>query len=270
MKNWPFIAAGAVGAAWLFAVVPARAGKSRRKQLSVKYFAHRGLHTGDSKVPENSLAALKLASDEGFGAELDVNLDGDGNVVVFHDDGLRRMTGKDGRLNDTGAAELSKLDLLGSGEKIPLFSEVLESVGKMPLIVELKTTQKYRELCEKTLRLIRAYPGDAVIESFDPRIVAWFRKNAPDVTRGQLTMKGSGKDIKNPIKRFALNNLLGNIIARPHFIAVEKSRSNFITVRLCRMLGAAIVVWTTRTPEETIAALDSNGIIFEHHDPHKL
>jgi glycerophosphoryl diester phosphodiesterase len=177
-KKWPFVAAAAAGAVWLYMLAPAKISRDGRKKFSVKYFAHRGLHTGDGRVPENSLKAFRGAAAEGLGAELDVNLDADGNVVVFHDDSLSRMTGADKYINDTSAEELSKLSLLGSDEKIPLFSEVLDVCGKIPLIVELKSTPRYNELCEKTLELLSGYRGAYVIESFDPRIVAWFRLRA--------------------------------------------------------------------------------------------
>lgn len=55
------------------------------------------------------------------------------------------------------------------------------------MIIELKTGRRNDELCEKGLALMRAYNGPYCIESFDPRIVRWFRKNAKDVLRGQLS-----------------------------------------------------------------------------------
>ena len=59
--------------------------------------------------------------------------------------------------------------------------------GRTPMIIELKTGRRNDELCEKGLALMRAYNGPYCIESFDPRIVRWFRKNAKDVLRGQLS-----------------------------------------------------------------------------------
>jgi glycerophosphoryl diester phosphodiesterase len=269
-KKWPFAAAAAAGAAWLFMLAPAKIGKDGRKKFSVKFFAHRGLHTGDEKIPENSIAAFKRAAAEGFGAELDVNLDGDGNVVVFHDDELGRMTGAKGKLNDTPAEELKKLRLLGSDQKIPLLSEVLEVCGGIPLIVELKSTPRYRELCRKTKKLLSKYRGEVVIESFDPRIVAWFRANAKHIVRGQLYARHTGENIKNPLKRFAVNNMLANFLSKPQFIACDYRLKSALPVKICRLFGAASVVWTTRAREETISVLDSDAVIFEQHNPHKL
>ena len=63
-------------------------------------FAHRGLHDLNKGIPENSLAAFRAAAEAGYGAELDVQLSKDGEVVVFHDDTLNRVCGIKGRVAD--------------------------------------------------------------------------------------------------------------------------------------------------------------------------
>ena len=65
--------------------------------------AHRGLWSPKG-APENSLAAFEAAVDGGFGIELDVRLSSDGEVMVFHDAGLERMCGTQGRLADRTAS----------------------------------------------------------------------------------------------------------------------------------------------------------------------
>ena len=99
--------------------------------------AHRGLH--NVKAPENSLAAFRLAIEHGNVIELDVHMLADGKIVVFHDDNLKRMTGVDAVIKDKTFAELSKLWLKKSSQKIPLLTEVLDLVdGKVPIIIEIK------------------------------------------------------------------------------------------------------------------------------------
>ena len=60
--------------------------------LCGRTYAHRGLHSLRNQVPENSLQAFTYAASRGYGIELDVRLSADGQVVVFHDDNLSRMT----------------------------------------------------------------------------------------------------------------------------------------------------------------------------------
>ena len=65
----------------LFLAAPYRASKEKKAPFLYRNFAHRGLHTEDKSVPENSLAAFAAATDAGYGSELDVQLSKDGQVV---------------------------------------------------------------------------------------------------------------------------------------------------------------------------------------------
>jgi len=113
---------------------------SRRRKFAdsglICPYAHRGLHGGG--VPENSLAAFKKAVDSGHGIELDLQLSADGEVMVFHDYTLVRITGESGLLSERSAEELRSLRLSGTDEHIPTLREVLELVdGRVPLLVEI-------------------------------------------------------------------------------------------------------------------------------------
>ena len=230
------------------------------------FVAHRGLHSGDGAVPENSLAAFDAAGEKDYGVELDVTLSKDGQVVVFHDDSLKRVCGVDGYIEDLTLEELQNLSLLGSDQTIPLFTEVLAVyAGRGPMIVELKKTRaRNDELCEKTLAILKTYEGDFCVESFDPTIVAWFREHAPEIVRGQLACKA--KDYGNAVPQWkaqALSLCLYNVLSRPHFIAydlVEKP----LTVRFAELLGAKKVCWTSRKIEDTEG---QDTVIFEGYEP---
>lgn len=109
----------------------------------MKIIAHRG---ASFEAPENTAAAFRLAWEEGAdGTELDVRLTRDGRVAVFHDEDMRRITGRPGRVGDLALAGLKALDA-GSwkggrwrGERIPELGEVM---GAMPagkiVFVEIK------------------------------------------------------------------------------------------------------------------------------------
>ena len=99
-------------------------------------YAHRGLHDGNVKVPENSMEAFRLAVENGYGMELDVQLTRDGQLVVHHDGSTKRVCGVDKLIKDTDYADLP---LLPDGTAIPLLTEVLSLVdGRTPIIVEVK------------------------------------------------------------------------------------------------------------------------------------
>lgn len=247
-------------------VAPGRASAEKKRPFMGRNIAHRGLHREDKTVPENSLAAFRDAVDGAYGVELDVQLSRDGEVVVFHDDTLSRVCGVDARVDELTLAELRELRLCGTGETIPLFSEVLRVIGgKTPIICELKTGRHNRELCEKTYALIKAYRGDICIESFDPTIVAWFRKNAPELLRGQLAAPTEEytKDGRSTVQGFLLSHTLLNFLARPQFIAYKIGRRPAL-VRLSEKLGAMVVGWTSHN---AVNEHDRDAVIFEFYEP---
>ena len=139
--------------------------------LILKGVAHRGLH--NKEVMENSLGAFKLAIEAGVAIELDIHLTKDNQLVVIHDEDLKRLTGKEGIVEHLTYNELQEYKLL-DGQKIPLFSEVLDLVNEqVPILVELKVYEKnYKPLSEKVkeefLPRVRDKKNYMFI-SFDPR-----------------------------------------------------------------------------------------------------
>ena len=246
-------------------LAPGRATKRQKAPFWGLNFAHRGLHTRDKSIPENSLPAFERAAREGYGIELDVQLSKDGKVVVFHDDTLDRVCGVHARVDEKTWAELQELRLCGTEYRIPLFSEVLNTVrGCGPLIVELKSGRRNRELCEKTYAMLQNYRGEACIESFNPFIVMWFRFHAKDLLRGQLAAptKEYLKDMGCG-RAFLLSHCLMNVFSRPQFIAY-KIGYRPPTVRLAEQLGAMKVGWTSHEPRNE---KKRDAVIFEFYRP---
>lgn len=249
----------------LFFLWPAR----RAPELCAPFwgvnFAHRGLHTKDKKVPENSMAAFEAAACAGYGIELDIRLSKDGEVVVFHDDDLQRVCGQPGRVDAYTLQELQNFALHGTRQTIPLLSQVLQLVnGRVPLLIELKMGPANQQLCEKAMQLLTPYQGPYCIESFDPRIVRWFKKNHKQVLRGQLA--ASPKALGNGISGFLVGTLLCNFLGRPHFIAYGKGPTP-LTVPIVQS-GAMRVVWTVRdTDNHETFENENDAVIFEFYTP---
>lgn len=248
----------------VFLLAPYRASEEKKAPFMHRNFAHRGLHTEDKSIPENSLAAFEAAAVRGYGIELDVQLSKDGQVVVFHDDTLNRVCGVDARVDELTYEELQKLRLCETEQTIPLFSEVLACVdGRGPLIVELKHGKRNRELCEKTYALLKDYTGDYCVESFQPGIVAWFRFHAPKVLRGQLAMPAKYYKGIPKIMGGMMGNCMMDFISRPQFIAYCIGEKDF-GVKLAEKMGAMRVAWTShdRRNEE-----ENDAVIFEFYRP---
>lgn len=255
---------------YLFAI-RCRSSHPGMKDLQGWSYAHRGLH-GEG-VPENSMAAFKAALDAGYGIELDVHLLSDGNLAVMHDSILNRTTGRAGHIEDLTTDDLKNYRLQGTEETIPEFMDVLTLFnGKAPLIVELKPENgNHAALAEAACKMLDSYKGVYCIESFDPRCVAWLKKNRPDIIRGQLSenFTRSKNDLPDHLRFLLTHNLL-NFTCVPDFIAYKYAdRNSTISNALCRKLWKAQgVSWTLKTKEEYDTAVTEGWLpIFEGFRP---
>jgi len=226
--------------------------------------AHRGYHDSERKIPENSLAAFEEAVSKNFPAELDVRLLGDGTVCVFHDENTYRLTGIDRQVSLLSAADLSSFRIRGTDEKIPLLSEVLETVGgKVPLLIEIKSPGEAGALERNTAALLSSYRGKAAVQSFNPHTVRWFSEHAPGIPRGQIS--GRMKDTDLPVlKKILTRTLLCAIYSRPHFVAFESAALPCVPCTLVRRRGTPLLAWTVRSRAEALRVRElCDNIIFE-------
>ena len=167
--------------------------------------AHRGLWDMDKGIPENSIPSFEKAIEKKYPIELDVHLLEDGKVVVFHDDDLSRMTGVKKKIKDCTYEEIEKLRLKGTQYKIPLLSDVLDLVdGRVALLIELKYDRKVGETEAALMQVLRGYRGMYAIQNFSPRSLIWFKKNYPEVPRGQLASNFSKERMSKIEKLFLI------------------------------------------------------------------
>lgn len=265
MLLWLLLALAAIVVVLFLMLLPGEASAAQRAPFWGVNHAHRGLHSRDKTVPENSLAAFTAAVDAGYGIELDLQLTADGEVVVFHDDDLARMCSVPDKLGDLTFEQLRALRLLATDQPIPTLREVLALVDeKVPLIIELKSSKRNTALCQAAWKILRTYDGDICVESFDPRIVRWFKMNVPGLLRGQLT--APPKALGMGILGFIVGNCLCNFLGRPGFIACQKGKRPFFTALAQRFCMS--VVYTARPEDDTSQLeLDYDAVIFEFYEP---
>lgn len=179
--------------------------------------ANRGLFT--DKIPENSLAAFKNAVKNKVPVEIDVSCLADGTPVVFHDEKLARMTGKDGFISSSNYEDIQKLTLSGTKEKIPTLKDALDVVdGKVPVLVQIKNYGKVGAVEKAVWKVLQEYSGEYAVESYNPYTLEWFKKNAPKIKRGQLACFFDTREITG-IRRWSLKRMRFNKkISEPHFI----------------------------------------------------
>lgn len=242
-------------ALYILAIMPKMLNRPDLSKFTGRYYAHRGLHQDKARVPENSLAAFKLAVEKNYGIELDVHLTRDGEPVVFHDYNLMRVCGLDRKIRDLTFKELRRLSLFDSDQYIPHLQEVLDLVqGRVPLIVEFKIYQEVAEACRIIAPYLDSYQGPYCIESFNPMVVYWYKKNRPKVIRGQLATKDIYKEVdyRKGIMNFVLRNLLFNFITRPDFIAYDQRFSQQFSYRLCKNLYKPLTIAYTIQSKEAL------------------
>ena len=212
--------------------------------------AHRGLHYGPL-APENSLPAFEGAVKLGLPIELDVQLLSDGTVAAFHDSTLDRMTGTPGKLVDLNLKGLANLRVLGTAFCIPTLRQTLELVcGKVPLLIELKTSSAPGPLEQAVCVELAGYSGEFAIQSFNQPTIAWFRQNQPTICRGQL----SGGE----------HGLPGFEEALPDFIGYQFNALPNVEVSEKRDAGTPVLAWSITSPDAAEAvALYADNIIWE-------
>jgi glycerophosphoryl diester phosphodiesterase len=225
--------------------------------LIARPFAHRGLW--GQGVPENALPAFEAACRSGYGIELDIQCSSDGEAMVFHDDGLERMTGVDGRLDSLTARELASLPLLGGESRIPTLAQTLDLVaGRAPMLVEIKAgPDAAGRLAARAAELLDRYQGPAAVISFDADALAWFLHHRPERARG-LDAMGLAEAAGAQAFERACESAL------PDFLVLEKASATTPLAAQHRANGRPVVAWTVRSLEEA-ARLGAycDSIIFE-------
>jgi len=217
--------------------------------LTKSLIAHRGVHNMKNKIPENSLKAFKRAIEGNYIIELDVHILKDNEVVVFHDDNLKRMTGIDKFIKDMTYDEIKKIKLGDTDQTIPRLEDVLKLIkGKVPLIIELKYDVKCGVLEREVINILKKYKGEYAVKSFNPFSINYFRKNFPEVIRGQLFSNFRTKKMSK-LKSFFYNNMLYNLISKPDFISYDIR--SLPSKKINRLRKNKIILgWTVRNSDD--------------------
>jgi glycerophosphoryl diester phosphodiesterase len=213
----------------------------------VRILGHRG---ASSDAPENTLAAFRLAMDQGAdGVELDARLCRSGEVVVFHDERLERLTGATGRVADTAWGDLSRLEVRagpagGPPGRIPLLSEVLEALPRSAFVnVELKSEDwNGTRVAEVAGALLEAggHGEHVVVSSFDARCLLRLALAHPRLRRGLLL----DPDRPQGVQRHLLLPLVGRDAVHP-----EAGHLTEADVGRWHAWGREVAVWTVDEPE---------------------
>ena len=250
---------------YMYLLAPSKPDAAKTSAFLNRNFAHRGLYTKDQSIAENTIQAFSRAAEAGYGIELDIRFSKDNQIVVFHDDTLARAANIDKPVDNFTYSELALMPLYGTDARMPLFQDVLTVInGRVPLIIELKAGKQNDELAKAAYEMLRQYTGPYGVESFAPRIIRWFKKNAPEIYRGQLACSVQTAANGTPkTLAFLASRCLLNCLSRPNFIAYELVKKP-VSVRLAERLGAIPVCWTSHSSSDRS---DNQMVIFEFYEP---
>ncbi len=233
-------------------------------------------HRGDSgNSPENTMLALENAVEVGIDVlESDVHLTKDDEIVLFHDEDLKRTTGKEGTIRSHTLNELMEIDLgvnftldngdtypfRDKGHKIVTLRDAFDRFPEMIFNLDIKDTFPAAPM--EIARIISEMnrKDTVIVASFHDYQLERFRELSPEV----LTSAHPGE-----VLRFVLNSKFGlpriktqDIQYRSFQVPIKSGPLTVVTkkfVRKAHELDLAVHVWTIND-ETTMAQLLDLGV----------
>lgn len=164
-----------------------------------KITSHRG---GALRAPENTLSALDYTWECGADyAEIDIQETKDKQLILLHDDSLKRITGLDKKVWEMTYEEIEDLDAGSSfgkeyqGEKIPTLEEVLNfCLGRLDLNIEIKYNGKNKGIVQRVIQVIREnhFEEHCVVTSMNYRFLEEIKETAPEIRTGYIMTMSYG------------------------------------------------------------------------------
>ena len=219
---------------------------------------HRG---AKGHIAENTLESIQKAINLGVdGVEIDVFRCASGEIVVFHDKKLDRLTNSTGFIEEMTIDALNNI-LVEGKYKIPTLEEVLTLIdGNILLNVELKgknTAKKTALILEKFVSNTKWESNQLIVSSFDWDELIIFKNENTDIPIGIL----NDKNTLNEVLDIAMK--LDAVAIHPNFSALNQEMVNKI-----HDSGFKIYSWTINKPEEINKAITFgiDGIITDFPD----
>ena len=227
-------------------------------QESILNIGHRG---AKGHITENTIASIHKAIELGAdGIEIDVFLCKSGEIVLFHDKTLEKLTNGEGNIEDKNLDELRKLKVLNSRHSIPTLEEVLKSIDKdVFLNIELKgrnTAQGSLDLIRKYIRKNKIELNNILFSSFNWEELKDLRSLSDKVQLALITEE-------DPLLAIDFAIQLNAVAINPNYKDLNKKNISKINEK-----GLKIYTWTvnSKIQIDRLKALNVNGIITDYPD----
>jgi glycerophosphoryl diester phosphodiesterase len=211
----------------------------KEKSNALITIGHRGAMGHET---ENTLASIQKALDLNVDMiEIDVFKIASGEIVVFHDEKIDRLTNGSGDIESLDLEALKNLTVEGD-HKIPLLSEVLDVINhKVPLNIELKGPGT----SEGVMHLIKTYMenegwtlDDFLISSFNWEELKNMRRINKDIKIAILTED-------DPLDAILIANDLNAVAINPNYLSLTKE--NVLEIK---SQGFKVFTWTVNDTKQ--------------------
>ena len=202
-------------------------------------YGHRG---AKGVAMENSLAGFQLAASQGIDRfELDVRLSSDGQLMVVHDEKLKRLANSQLSVSRSTAQVLGSTMLNGTQQGIPTLEQV---VAACPNVVhwqfEIKTLSTNPGFLQPMAQLIERFglQDKVVITSKHIGILRAFKRTIPHIERGY-------------VQEWPLPNGLRTALALEcTHLCLNKSLARLSYVQKAQRKGLKVSVWTVNDADD--------------------
>ena len=234
----------------LFVVSPATSQE-------IQLFGHRG---AKGHAPENTVISVKKAlAFDVDGVEIDVFRCQSGEIVIFHDKSLDKLTNGSGKIEEKTLKQLSTLKVLGS-EPIPTLDDIIDVInGSARLNIELKgknTAEGVFFIMKKAIESGRWNAYQLFVSSFDWDELRDFKKLTTEFGIAVLTDK-------NPLDAIPVARELNAFAINPKHSHLTQEIINDIQSE-----GFEIYTWTVNKKNriEELISWKVDGIITDFPD----
>ncbi|MDG5776580.1 glycerophosphodiester phosphodiesterase [Haloarculaceae archaeon H-GB2-1] len=209
----------------------------------MEIIGHRGCA---GQCPENTVTAVKRASKYVDAVEVDVRRCGSGELVVFHDETVDRLTDGSGLVSELTWSELQSLEVMDSGESIPHLDDVLDA---FPSDVRAQLELKDEDVAADLERIVTGYDLDVAVSSFEPRALRQVNEREWAVETGYLFETDPMEGLQSAVE-------LGCHNVHPHYdLCLE---TDIVDAAHDRDLG--VIAWKAARTEQEIAELQAAGV----------
>ena len=209
---------------------------------------------------ENTVASIQKAMDLGVDMiEIDVFKIKSGEIVVFHDETLERLSNAGGPIEDYYITDLKQVVLNGN-HQIPMLQEVLRLIdNKVALNIELKgaeTADRVNFIMDYYIKQRGWSASNFVISSFNWDELRRIRELNKEVAIAVLTEK-------NPLEAIPVAEELGAVAINPYFKSLTETN-----IKAIHKAGFKIYTYTVNEPEDLQKMLDFgvDGIFTNYPD----